>query len=273
MSGLIKAELIRLTKSKSMIVCIVLSIALGIAVALLYNYFWEQKGENIARSYALMRQYGMNTELLDTALSSLPENNLWSYISFFFTDGSIWLESAACVCAFLSSEYTMGTLKNSVSRGCSRWQIYLSKLISGIVNVLIVAIFYVGAGGVTAYFLVDRNTSIGVSDIILILFCYLLLIIATASVFQMLAVLFRKTGLAVAAAVITPIIMSSILNLLVNIDEHYRVYSRYLLMESYISVQPSVLAGDWIITVITALAYLAVSTAAGLFAFYKSEIR
>ena len=77
MSGLIKAELIRLTKSKSMIVCIVLSIALGIAVALLYNYFWEQKGENIARSYALMRQYGMQQPGFDYAtLGGVMRDNI-----------------------------------------------------------------------------------------------------------------------------------------------------------------------------------------------------
>lgn len=273
MPGLIRAELKRLSKSRSLIVCIVISILLGISMTLLYNYFWEQKGDKIAMSYALMRQYGLNTELLDSALSSLPENNFWSYTNIFFTDGGIWLISAACVCAFLSSEYTMGTLKNSIARGCKKTQVYFSKLISGIINTLIVTLAYVGSGALTAVFIVDKSTKVTGGQIALIILTYLLLLSAMASFFLMLCVIFRRTGFAAAAAIAAPMLISSLLNIITSINENAASFSKYLLMESFISVQPMVISGQWYIPMLTAVAYIVLTTIFGLIIFNKSEIK
>lgn len=273
MPGLIRAELKRLSKSRSLIVCIVIAVLLGVSMTLLYNYFWEQKGDKIAISYALMRQYGLNTELLDTALSSLPENNFWSYTNIFFTDGGIWLISAACVCAFLSSEYSMGTLKNSIVRGCRKTDVYLSKLISGIINILIVAAAYVGSGAVTALFIVDKSTKVTAGQMVLIIMTYILLLAATASFFLMLCVIFRRTGFAAAAAIAAPMLISSLLNIITSINENAASFSKYLLMESFISVQPMVISGRWFVPVLTAVAYFGITSAAGLIIFNKTEVR
>ena len=200
MGGLIKTQLKLLSKSKSLIVCMIIAVALGITMTLIYNYFWEQRGDKIAMSYALMRQYGMNTELLDTALDSIPQNNLWSYVNIFFSDGGIWLISCCCGCAFLSSEYNMGTLKNPVSRGCKRWKVYFTKLLAGIIDVFLVALAYVGSGTITAAFVVKNNGTAGAGDIIVVMICYILLLIAMASFFMLLTVLFHRTGFSAAAA-------------------------------------------------------------------------
>ncbi len=273
MPGLIRAEFKRLSKSRSLIVCIIISVLLGVSMTLLYNYFWEQKGDKIAMSYALMRQYGLNTELLDNALSSLPENNFWSYTNIFFTDGGIWLISAACVCAFLSSEYAMGTLKNSIVRGCRKTDVYFSKLIAGIINTLIVAAAYVGSGAVTAFFIVDRSTKVTGGQIALILVNYLLLLAAASSLFLMLCVIFRRTGFAAAAAIAAPMLISSLLNIITSINEDAAGLSKYLLMESFISVQPSVISGQWFAPAVTAAVYISLTTTAGLIIFNRSEIK
>ena len=273
MGGLIKTQLKLLSKSRSLIVCMVIAIALGITMTLIYNYFWEQRGDKIAMSYALMRQYGMNTQLLDTALSSIPRNNLWSYINIFFSDGAIWLISCCCASSFLSCEYTMGTLKNPVSRGCGRRQIYLAKYIAGIIDVFLIALSYVGAGTVTALFVVQRTASVGAGDIVLIIICYILLLAAMAAFFMLLTVLFHRTGFSAAAAIAGPMLISSLLNVIAAVNESASSLSRYLLMESFITVEQSVLNGEAYITIITAAAYIIICSTAGYIIFNRSEIK
>ena len=273
MGGLIKTQLKLLSKSKSLIVCMIIAVALGITMTLIYNYFWEQRGDKIAMSYALMRQYGMNTELLDTALDSIPQNNLWSYVNIFFSDGGIWLISCCCGCAFLSSEYNMGTLKNPVSRGCKRWKVYFTKILAGIIDVFLVALAYVGSGTITAAFVVKNNGTAGAGDIIVVMICYILLLIAMASFFMLLTVLFHRTGFSAAAAIAGPMLISSLLNVIATVNENASTLSRYLLMESFITAEPSVLRGETYITILTALAYIIVTCTVGFLVFRRSEIK
>lgn len=273
MTGLFKAEMKRLSKSRSLIVCMVISIILGVTVAMLYNYFWEQKGTRIAASYALMEQFNMDTEILDTALSTIPEHNLWSFVNIFFTDGSIWILSAICTCSFLASEYHTGTLKISVSRGAKRPSILLAKFFSGLINILLVTLAYVGSGTIAACFMVDIRSELSVSQMATILLMYFLLLAASAAVFLMLTVIFQKTGFAVAVVIAFPMIFSLLLNLISMVFENAASLSRFLLSSAFMTVQQTVLDGETYIIVLTALAYLLFSSVIGVIVFNKSEIK
>ena len=129
MSGLIAAEFKRLLRNKSTLVCMIIAAVLGIAVALLYRYFWIERGNNIAISYQLMELYGLDTNVLDEAFSVVPKLDIWSFISAFLSDEFKWILSSICVCSLMTSEFSSGTIKNTVSRGFSRTAIYISKLI------------------------------------------------------------------------------------------------------------------------------------------------
>lgn len=273
MLGLIRAEFRRLAKSRSLIVCTIIAIGFGVAMALIYNYFLEEQGKNIALSYAYMERFGMDTSALDTALESVPRDNLWSYINVFFSDSAIWLISSACACTFLSTEYEMGTLKNSVSRGGKRWKIYFSKLISGLADVLIISVAYVGAGGITASFLVNGESTVAAGDIALILLTYFLLLAALTGFYLMLTVIFRKGGFSVAAALAGPMLISTVLGIVTSLNENIAEISRYILIQTFMTVESAVLSGEAYIPIITALAYIAVTSVIGCTVFSRSEVK
>ncbi len=273
MTGLFKAEMKRLTKSRSLIVCIIIAVILGITVAMLYNYFWEQKGGRIAASYALMEQFNMDTEILDTALSSIPEHNIWSFVNIFFTDGTIWILSAICTCSFLASEYHTGTLKISISRGCKREHILFAKFLSGFISVLIVALAYVGSGSLAACFMVELRSELSFTQMSVILLMYFLLIAASAAVFLMLTVIFQKSGFAVAVIIAFPMIFSLLINLASMVFENASSLSRFLLSSAFMTVQQSVLAGETYITALTALGYIILSAIISIAVFNRSEIK
>ena len=273
MGGLLKADLKKLSKSKCFIVCLVIAAVLGAAMAMLYNYIWEQSGKNIAMSYALMEYYGFSTDMLDEALSSLPKRNLWSYVNIFFSDSSIWILAAICVCTYISAEYSAGTFKNTIARGCKRMNIYFSKLIVAVIEIMSVALVYVGAGSLTALFFVDINSDFSAGNMILMVVTYILLMIATVSVYMMLSVIFRKTGIAVAVSIAAPLILATLLNLVTMANESLANLSRFLLMSTYVEVESLFRSGEGYIAVSVALAYMVVSTVIGCLIFSRSEVK
>lgn len=272
MSGLISAEFKRLRKSRSLVVCIILAAALGVGFALLYKFFWDEN-KNISMTYAMMQTYGMDTEVLDEALKMIPKKNLWSYINVFLSDSMIWMLSSVCACIFIASEYDIGTLKNSVSRGCEKWKIYFSKYICGVAIILIIAAVYTAAGAITSVFYAKEKAEISAGNIVLCIMIYLLLFAALAAFYLMLAVIFKRSGLTVAVAIVAPMLFSALMNTVSMVNKDLGNISRYMLVESFTYVQSSVLEGKAYIPVLTAACYIAVSFIIGYTVFRKSEVK
>ena len=274
MSGLIAAEFKRLLRNKSTLVCMIIATVLGIAVALLYRYFWIERGNNIAISYQLMELYGLDTNVLDEAFSVVPKLDIWSFISAFLSDEFKWILSSICVCSLMTSEFSSGTIKNTVSRGFSRTAIYISKLITAVIQVFAVTICYVGAGAVTALFFVRDSVSAKPQDIILCIVTNILLLIATAAVFVMLCVIFRRSGMSVAAAIAAPFLLVSLLGILsMALPDGSPLYSRFVLMETFATVERYIRAGEGWVALVTGGAYLLISSVTGIIIFRKCDIK
>ncbi len=274
MSGLIAAEFKRLLRNKSTLVCMIIAAVLGIAVALLYRYFWIERGNNIAISYQLMELYGLDTNVLDEAFSVVPKLDIWSFISAFLSDEFKWILSSICVCSLMTSEFSSGTIKNTVSRGFSRTAIYISKLITAVIQVFAVTICYVGAGAVTALFFVRDSVSAKPQDIILCIVTNILLLIATAAVFVMLCVIFRRSGMSVAAAIAAPFLLVSLLGILsMALPDGSPLYSRFVLMETFATVERYIRAGEGWVALVTGGAYLLISSVTGIIIFRKCDIK
>ena len=272
MAGLICAELQKLRKSKSLLVCSILAVLLGVSFALLYKFFWDED-KTISMTYAMMQTYGMSTDVLDDALKMIPRDNLWSYINVFMSDSMIWILSAVCACVFAASEFDTGTLKNTISRGCKKWRIFFSKYISVFVSVLIITVFYVAAGGITALTFVKESPSVSVSDITICVLVYILLFAALSGFYLMLAVIFIKSGFTVAAAIAAPMLVSALMGIASMISEDIGYFSRYMLVDSFTYVQNEVLDGQAYIPALTAVFYIAATTIAGYAVFRKREIK
>ena len=272
MTGLIRAEFKRLGKSKCVIVCLILSILLGVGFALLYKFFWDEN-KTISLSYTLMQTYGMDTDILDEALKMIPRNNIWSYINVFMSDSMIWILSSVCVCIFTASEYETGTLKNTISRGCKKWEIYFSKYVSSFVIVLIITLFYVVSGGITAITFVKEEPSVSVQDMILCMILYIMLFAAISGFYLMLSVIFRRSGFTVAAAIALPMLISALMGTISMVNKDVGYLARFLLVESLTYVQSSVLDGQAYIPALTAAFYIAVTFIVGYIVFKKREIK
>lgn len=273
MTGLLGADFKKLFKSKSLYVCMFIAAALGVCMSLLYNYFWQERGQNIALWYAMMNQYGMKTDMLDEALSQIPSQNLLSYINVFLSDGAIWLIGAPCVCAYCSAEYNAGTYKNTVARGCSRIKLFLSKLAAAVSELLIISLVYLAAGTITALPHIELASTLQAGEIAFMAVIYFVLIIASACVFVMLSAIFRRSGFAVAAAIAAPMLIASLIQIASLASPELSQLSGYILMNTFVTVQKSVISGTGLNELLTGIAYIAVSSVAGGLIFAKREVR
>lgn len=273
MTGLLKADMKRLLKNKSTLICMIIAAALGVGVSLLYRYFWIERGNNIAISYQLMELYGFDTQVLDEAFSVVPKLDVWSFANALFSDEFKWILSSICVCSLMAGEFSTGTIKNTVSRGFSRGKIYFSKFITALIQVFAVSAAYVGAGTVTALFFAKDPVSVGAGDIALAVGTYVLLLTATASVFLMLCIIFRRSGMSVAAAIAAPMLLVSLLGILAMANPDSPVSARLVLMETFATVSQYIKSGEgWVAPVIGG-AYLIVSYIVGLILFKKSDLK
>ncbi len=273
MGGLLRADFRQLWKSRSLYVCMGIAAVLGVSMSLLYDYFWQERGQNIALWYAMMDQYGMKTDMLDEALSQIPTQNLLSYINVFLSDGAIWLIGAPCICAFCASEFRAGTYKNSVARGISKGMLFCSKLIVSVVELMILAAVYVLAGSLAAISHVSLESELEAGSIVFLVVIYLLLIVASASVFVMLTMLFKRSGFAVAAAIAAPMLIASLIQIAAMASPDLTELSKFVLMNTFVTVYRSVGSGEGLTELLTAIGYIAVSSILGGVVFCKSEVR
>ena len=85
--------------------------------------------------------------------------------------------------------------------------------------------------------------------------------------------IFRKTGIAVAVSIAAPLILATLLNLVSMTNETLANLSRFLLMNTYVEVESMFQNGEGYIAIITALAYMFVSTVIGCLVFNRSEVK
>lgn len=273
MGGLIRADFKKMFRRKGLYVCMFIAAALGVGMALLYNYFWQERGNRIAMTYGIMEMYGMDTEVLDEAFSTIPKQNLWAFVNSFLSDEVKWIMSSICICSFVASEFSAGTFRNMAARGFSREKIYFSKLIVCFAEIMLVTIAYVGAGAVTSLFNIKSPAEAPVGEIILTLAVYLLLLAAVASFFMCLCMIFKSTGLAVAVAIAGPVLILTVFNLVVMANPDLGTVMQFFLMQTFITVSERVQDGEAFIPLITGGAYLAISTVVGCLIFRNCELR
>lgn len=273
MKGLIIADLKRLLRNRSTLVCMIIAALLGVAVALLYRYFWIERGNNIAISYQLMELYGLDTEVLDEAFSIVPKLDIWSFINAFFTDEFKWILSAICVCSLMTSEFSSGTIKNPVSRGFSRTALYFSKLIIALIQVFAVTASYVGAGAITALFFAKDAVTAAPAEIALSLGTYCLLLAAAAAFFELMCMIFRRSGMSAAAAIAVPFLLVSLLGILSMATPDIPSLSRFVLMETFATVPQYIKSGEGWVALVTGGAYLVLSSVIGLVIFKRSDLK
>ena len=275
LNRLIKSDFIKLRKSKTLIVCSIIAFCLAVLMSLLLVNGWNSNGngESIEQATEMLLEMGMDKETVDMALSIMPRPYLWSYANYFLSDGVISILAAICVSVFTASEYSMGTLKNTLSRGFSRTQIYLSKLLVSCVSVIVLAVVYLLGGMIICGIFLRGISELTAVQMILCILSYLCLFLAMTSVYYMIAIVIRKTGVTIAMSLVIPNIVASILSTIAYSIKDFSEISQYWLFNTPSVVQRMCVNGQAYIPILTALVYFAVSTAAGLIISRKQEVK
>lgn len=267
MSGLIRADFKKLFKGKTLLVCSIIAVCFGALMIYIMNMSMNMIDSQLGMMSSIMG------EDMEIALSGIPQRNVWAMVSYLFTDSDVGILTAICICVFITSEYSMGTFKNAVSRGFSRTQIYISKFIVSVVSSLIIISLFVIGGTIVAFICMPTGTDVSAWQMIAMILTYLFLAVAATSMYLMFAMLFRKTGVSVAASICIVVFVSSIFEVLNVFIENFSNYSRFWIFNTFTIVEKSCLNGEIYIPLLIGLGYIVVTGATGLMVFRKRDIK
>lgn len=209
----------------------------------------------------------INGSLLEAMFSGVVLT--FSFISYLIP--SIWDVT-------FSEEYKHGTLKNSVAFGFARTNIYLGKLISGMIYALLLCILAVLILTCTTFIIqgFDPKSTFAITKLVKNILCALPLWFATLSLCALLSFTFKNTMTFVTIfflAMILPSVIISIMNLFFNIDIRY-------LYQYLIESKLSTLSFDRVLTKSDFLSFYSIGfiyflafTVTGIVMFNKKEIK
>lgn len=274
MGSLLKSDLLKLRKSSTFWVCIVLSVFLGVMFSLLYYYVWKNVGSSVEATKTVMKALGAQEESIKEALAIFPEPNVFAYINTMLCDSNAIYISAVVICVFVASEYSMGTIRNSLSRGFSRRQFIASKFISVAIAMTSVIASYVTGGFVTSVCIFGVEPYSGKGNIALILIAYTLLFLGLASFYTMISIVTRKTGRAVAVAIIFPAIVEAIIGMIAYISQDYSgVVSKFWIFRTVLLSNNLCEKGEAYIPILVALGYMFICGTISSLVFRRQEIK
>ena len=272
MSDIFRADLYKIRKSRSVRVCLIVSFILGILMSIMYHIAWQELNRTMEETRMMIEGMGDYSGIVMEAIDILPSDDLWSYINISMCDLNVLYIAAVVIGIFVGSEYSMGTIRNSLTRGFSRSSVFFSKLISAAIIMVITVFVYVVGSAVPGVALFGFSAKISAGDILLCLALYLLLFLAAAAFYTMLAVMSRKTGYAIALAIIIPIVVAAIINVIKIGNQDFGNISRFWLFETITNTQKLVKSGEAYIPAVSGAVYLTLSAAAGLFVFRKQSV-
>ena len=273
MGKLIKAELIRLSKNRTFTVCMIISLLLGVLMAMLYNYAWQNSRASIQTVTAIITQYGMDTKIIDEAFGMIPRDNLWAYINILLSDGSIVYITAVAVSSFAAAEYSMGTLKNTISRGYSRLAVYSSKLTTSLICTYALSFSYVLGGSIVGVINYGFGSTIGIEKMLAVISAYICLFGAMGILYFVFAILCKKSGAAIAVSIVVPLFVASIFAILTMAWNGFKDYSKYWLLNMIVSVQEYILSGEAWLPFVCAAIYFVLSMVIGFAVFKRQDIK
>lgn len=273
MGTLLKADFLKLWRSRSFRVGLVFSLLLGAVMEILYYYAWQSLNANMEQTKEMINNMGAYANTVTEALAMLPKTNLWEYVNIALSDLNVLFIAAVMVSIFVGSEYTMGTLKNAVSRGYSRSMLYGSKLMVSAAATVWVVLVYVLGGLVPGMVMFGFSGELSAGTILLILAAYLVQFLAAVSFYMMLTVLCRRTGYAVAFSMIVPLLMSALINVVKIGNKDFDRAARFWLFECIGQTQTLCTEGSAFLPFAVALIYLVLCTAVGLLVFRRQEIK
>lgn len=251
MRNLLKADLYKLKRSKSFIICLI-TIALFVTYVILDFSSSAHRKEQLSQStfhwiYTLFNEK--------------------AFLPYF-----IPLLQSIFITMLITNEYSTGTIKDSVSLGYNRIKVYLSKLITISIATFImmfIAIFFIG---ITSIFVFGIYGNFTFFDLLLMIRMFLihgLLYTSYASIFILIAYLIKNIGATMAFSIFFSLILGSLGTLLGSSS----IGRALLLMNFSPTGVPHPQIIDIIIAILVALSYLIICSVIGIYLFKKQDIK
>lgn len=215
MGKLIHYQMRKFSREISFYIILGINLALIVLSVLLYAYINSQS--NLEEERRMINELAGNLYTgTGFFLSSLAQNNFLMLVGIY-------------VALTTSSDYTSRTVRNIFARGYSRSEFYFSKAVS--VTIALTIAFFVSmvfSFAVSSIFL--GNVTGDAGKIAMILGLQYLSVLATGSLIFMISSLFRKTGIAVASAILVPDVIGLILALFSSIPNltNYNIFDYWL---------------------------------------------
>ena len=168
----------------------------------------------IAAMLALLVGSAYTTELM-TAKSGVEDPSLSgiSYLMEAISGSALSAVLAVFIPLFICEDYASGTIRNIITRGFSRLEIFIAKLIAVLAaTVLMTAVCLAAAYLVGTAFWGAGETALG-SEQIKILLCQLAVIAAYATLFFAISSMLQKVGGSIAICLILPMAAAILLSL------------------------------------------------------------
>ena len=191
---------------------------------------------------------------------------------------------AVFIAVFVSSEFHNGTMKNYLSKGVNRVQIYLSKLVVCSVAVLSMFVVYITASCIagTVIWGFDPRSVFDIGNVLSVFFSECLLMFAYTSVFLLFSVCFRNYGASIGINTCSILFLPILLypfNYIVNFIIGGSIkLSNYWIAYNVASTAKLVPTGTWmeysmISGIIVSLCFIVGATIAGSTLFKKIDIK
>ncbi len=260
MNNILKSDFYRLFKSKSYYICTIVALLLMVTNIFIYKWQWETFSE----------QLGMET---------FPYKDGITYGLTVFSNGNILMIIAIFTAIFVTAEFAHGTMKNAVSKGFSKLQIYLSKLVTMTVAVILIllvnfivstiaGVIVIGSlGEFTGEFVAIMFKTIGIE---------LLLNFALTAVLVLIAMVVRNLGGVIAIDIIGVFSLGSLIYIALELLVDGKIkFTQYSLMNniSFYNMNTTAMGSDYLRSTIVAVAFLVITTILGIVAFKKSDVK
>ena len=260
MTHLIHFEYRKLLHMKSFYICaIVMTISLLVAIATINYYEKNEVKAPESTTGNVTVEVGVDPSLKN-------ENfNMNDFINGASNGVSITIFLAVVVSLFTCMDYSNGAIKNVISKGYRRSRVWLSKFIVTMSISILYSVFVMAVGGIIAGIFYGFDTKL-TNDSILQLAVQTLVISAFSSGFFLLGMICKKSGGAIALAIIIPNIIpliSGLADAVIN-SEKIKI-ANYTLTGCLESLSETGVASDIVtrsaICALCAVVYLVIFTA------------
>lgn len=268
MINLIKADLYKLLRQRSFYICIIVLVAISIINVYSNDY-----------SAHVINQVESTNDMINNYKEIYSNLNASSQIKLAFGFNGL-IFSAILIPLFISSEYKLGTIKTTISKGFKRTNIFFSKFIIASILSLFLVILYVVVATVIGTMLwgfgtVDNSFYI---DILKFILLQLYLNLAFSSVFIMISFLMNGTGGAIAVNLcvmeLSQIAVYLIRMLIHRITNHDYEITKGLISANINSLITNELNNELIVrSLIVGTCYIVVTILISIFFLNRKEIK